>query len=273
MGENKYQDCYVAFLDILGFKELLKKDDFDQIFNIFKAIKEFKPRPIFQMPVYSEIKFHIMSDSIIVYVDATQKDSFVSLTDVCAQIQMYLLRQDTPIIVRGGISRGTLYCEDGIIFGTGLSQAYMLEEGLAVYPRVIFTESTRAQAMENSGYSKFLDHRHQFYLKDDDELFYLDYLDTFSYLGHTLVKDIGKSKQNDIAFFEKITTFVDQHLSYELNPSVRAKYLWLKKKIQSRIKQMPDIKKHFEEKEQEKQKKESAEMSRYIQGGPNGTYE
>lgn len=127
--------------------------------------------------------------------------------------------------------------------------------------------------MENSGFSKFLDSRKQFYLKDDDELFYIDFLDTFSYLGHTPVKEIEKSKENDIAFFEKIATFVDQHLSYELNPSVRAKYLWLKKKIQSRIQQMPDIKKHFEEKEQEKKKKESAEMNKYIQGGPRGTYE
>ena len=89
----------------------------------------------------------------------------------------------------------------------------------------------------------------------------------------TPVKRIEESLQNNIAFFEKITTFVDQHLSYELNPSVRAKYLWLKKKIQSRIKQIPDIKMHFEEKEKEKKKKESAEMNKYIQGGPRGTYE
>ena len=33
MSEAKYQDCYVAFLDILGFKELLKDDDFDKIFR------------------------------------------------------------------------------------------------------------------------------------------------------------------------------------------------------------------------------------------------
>ena len=122
MGENKYQDCYVAFLDILGFKELLKKDDFDEIYNIFKEIKGFKPRPVFELPVYSEIKFHIMSDSIIVYVDATKTDSFISLTDVCFQIQLYLLRREKPILVRGGISRGSLFCDDDVIdeliFGT-----------------------------------------------------------------------------------------------------------------------------------------------------------
>lgn len=272
MSEAKYQDCYVAFLDILGFKELLKNDDFDQIYSIFKAIKEFKPRPVVELPIYSEIKFHIMSDSIIVYVDASKTDSFISLTDVCSQIQMYLLRLEKPILVRGGIARGSLYRENDIIFGSGLSNAYMLENGLAVFPRIIFTEATLNEALTNSGYSKIWDIHKMFYLKDDDELFYIDFLSTFAYSMHFTVKQIEDGVQLNNEFYDKVDSFISQHLSTETNASVRAKYLWFKKKVYARIEQMPDVKKHFEEKAKDKHRQEMAVMNQILHTGKEGIY-
>lgn len=272
MSEAKYQDCYVAFLDILGFKELLKKDDFDEIYSIFKEIKEFKPRPVFELPVYSEIKFHIMSDSIIVYVDATKTDSFISLTDVCFQIQLYLLRREKPILVRGGIARGNLFCEDDVVFGTGLSRAYTLENNLAIYPRIIFTGETLNGALPNSGYTRLANYRKDYYLMDDDELYYIDFLHTFMYGKHLNYKSVEEAIEVDNAFFDSIVAFTEEHLMTELNASVRTKYLWLKKKIQDTIEHMPQVKKHFEEKQKELEDKQNADMSKIIRGGTKGTY-
>lgn len=44
-------------------------------------------------------------------------------------------------------------------------------------------------------------------------------------------------------------------MSREINPSIRAKYLWLKRKIDEQIQCMPEVKKHFDEMKKEKQEK------------------
>ena len=115
MEANKYENCYVAFLDILGFKDLLEHNNMEEIRQIFEEIREFRPNPLIELPAHNQIKFHIMSDSIIVYVDADIQDSFISLTEVCYQIQIYLLRREKPVLLRGGIAKG-IYIEIKMLF-------------------------------------------------------------------------------------------------------------------------------------------------------------
>jgi len=40
-------------------------------------------------------------------------------------------------LVRGGIAKGPVLHESGLVFGPGLVQAYELESGVAVYPRIV----------------------------------------------------------------------------------------------------------------------------------------
>ena len=137
----KYKECYVAFLDILGFKKLIDKSECEDIFKIFHAVLNFEPHPLVSnSEVYNNIRYTIMSDSIVVYIEVEIEDSFIALADVCSQIQMKLSRNNPPIFLRGGISQGTLYHKERILFGTGLTKAYILENTAAIYPRIIFME-------------------------------------------------------------------------------------------------------------------------------------
>ena len=106
---EEYKECYVAFIDILGFKNLIDKSNFEDIYDIFQSVLNFKPHPLSKnADVYNNISYTIMSDSIIIYIDAAIQDGFIALTDVCSQVQMTLSRKNPPIFVRGGIARGTL---------------------------------------------------------------------------------------------------------------------------------------------------------------------
>lgn len=272
MGENKYQDCYVAFLDILGFKEMLKSNDFDQMLSIFKAIKEFKPRPIVELPVYSEIKFHIMSDSIIVYVDASKTDSFICLTDVCFQIQRYLLEQEKPVLCRGGIASGKLYCEDDVIFGPGLSRAYSLENSLAVYPRIVFTGETLKKGLKKSGYTKLWNHSKMYYRQDNDKLYYIYYFHSFPYFRQIGATNGQSVLDHDNGFVEKMLDFTEKYLDEETNLSIRTKYLWLYNKIYEALEHMPETKKYIEAKQKEKDKQESEMIDKIINDVVGGNY-
>ena len=41
-----YKDCYVAFIDILGFNQIINEYSFEAIKHIFDEIKIFKPTPL-----------------------------------------------------------------------------------------------------------------------------------------------------------------------------------------------------------------------------------
>ena len=250
---REYTECYVAFLDILGFKNLIDKANFEEIHEIFKAITNFKPNQLTKKTnVYSEIKVTVMSDSIIVYIDASITDGFIALADVCSQIQFNLLNRAIPIFLRGGIAKGTLYHDGNILFGQGLTKAYTLENSLAVYPRIIFTEETREQALKNTDYLYIFDYNSGYYSLDNDGVYYINCFQTFNFIPIYKPVNVEEILSFENNFFEKIYCYVNSVLSKEINPSIRAKYLWLKRKICEQIECTPEVKKYFDEIEKEK---------------------
>lgn len=103
MCEQK--ECYVAYIDILGFKNFVNRNSFEEVKNIFDNIVEFKPHPLLKREgIYNKIKYYIMSDSIINYVDAKLKGSFIALAEACLQIQMKLASQERPILTTSVIN-------------------------------------------------------------------------------------------------------------------------------------------------------------------------
>lgn len=244
----QYKECYVAFLDILGFKNLIDKSECEDIFKIFHAVLNFEPHPLVSnSEVYNNIHYTIMSDSIVVYIEAQIIDAFIALTDVCSQIQMKLSRNNPPIFLRGGISKGTLYHHEHILFGTGLTKAYILENTAAIYPRIIFTEELRKKALENTGKLYVFDYNSMYYEKDDDGLYYINFLHTFNYTKTLAPKNVEEVKQMDIDYFSSLFGHVEEVLSKEIDSSIRKKYLWLENKIKKQIKRMPHVETYFEE--------------------------
>ena len=115
----EYKEHFVAFLDILGFKSMINNFECGAIYDIFAAIhkrsKAFMNYNGVQIGAYEHIHHKILSDSVILYIDASIEDSFPALLDICARLQISLADRDIPILMRGGISKGSLYVENDII--------------------------------------------------------------------------------------------------------------------------------------------------------------
>ena len=68
----------------------------------------------------------------------------------CMLLQHTLWYYGLPTWVRGGISIGDLYCGNSEIFGPALIDAYILEETVAKYPRIVMHESTYQAGIDNT---------------------------------------------------------------------------------------------------------------------------
>jgi hypothetical protein len=142
--EFHYDEYFVAFLDILGFKDLvfsnLKKDK-RRIAKYFSIVET----TVSRLKASSEkinLGFQIISDSVILSMPNTgeKEDRIEKLKHLCiavGRIQSELVKGN--LWLRGGISNGLAYFDyqKNIVLGKGYINAYQLESTSAVYPRVI----------------------------------------------------------------------------------------------------------------------------------------
>ncbi|MEX1014078.1 MAG: hypothetical protein WDZ80_02875, partial [Candidatus Paceibacterota bacterium] len=142
-----YQTGIVAFIDILGFKEIIKKSEKNPklLMNIYRALDFLKKR---ELPEEWNLKFveieedaqkkgvkdfdisdrtnsTAFSDSIVVSVITNDRDIHASLSTLLTNLS-YVGSQFIMdgILIRGGITIGKIiHTESGIVFGQGLIDA------------------------------------------------------------------------------------------------------------------------------------------------------
>lgn len=237
MIEKEYRDCYVAFLDILGFKNMINNFDCNKLYGIFKSIMDASRTTAKvndkEVEAFGYIEYLIMSDSVVVYIDAGITDALFALLSTCQTIQMALLRDN--ILLRGGVARGTLFRENSIIFGKGLTQAYLLESNVALFPRIVFNQELLDDgkvcnvAVLQDVWNLFL------ISKDDDELFYVNPVA----LARAVRLFDGQDNANE--YFNGVLDFCQKELNTSYELSIRQKYQWLKSKIVCEIKRNQQI--------------------------------
>ena len=138
----------VCFLDILGFKEMIYEYEDDNscnfLQNIQKAFKialdNFFNNQFINKDVLDYLEYKTFSDNIVIsipYFD--NKDDFLTnlnlLVAFIKGLQYYFMT--TGIFTRGGLSIGSYYSDDNIMFSKGMVKAYILENDKAIYPRVV----------------------------------------------------------------------------------------------------------------------------------------
>lgn len=140
----RYKKSYVAFLDVLGFKKLVyskKLEDKKKIElylnEVRRSLERFKN--IRSKQIIGSIT---ISDSIILTVPfaGTEKDNIHNLRQLCIAIlgiQRRLSKEN--IWIRGAITCGQTHFDEANnqVVGPAYIDAYLLEENIAKYPRVI----------------------------------------------------------------------------------------------------------------------------------------
>lgn len=136
--EILHKECYVAFLDILGFKKICLEMSSEDVLKIFLDIKQTgeKQKEKYRgfgcdaadvQILHDNLYFHIMSDSIVFAIERDLKGSYDFLLSCCKTIQRNLLFNH-KILLRGGVSKGCFYGNQEIMFGKGLINAYNIEK-------------------------------------------------------------------------------------------------------------------------------------------------
>lgn len=129
----------VAFVDVLGSSKAIKTDADNSLNAIHTAydetIIEFKR---YHSKLLTEPKVDIFSDNIILSNEVTEgneKNAFRSIIFFSALLQMNMWING--LLVRGGISCGSFFSDEKMIWGNALIKAHNLESQIAIYPRIV----------------------------------------------------------------------------------------------------------------------------------------
>src|ERR1044071_873086 len=133
---------YIAYLDILGFRDMLRDDAFEEkISDIIEVLEE---RTGFDKTHHPYLSYLAVSDTIII---TAQKTHAPDLLWKISQLQNELLK--LGFCARGGIAFGSvlLYRNGAVqnIFGPTFVNAYTIESERAIYPRVVIEDSIRSE--------------------------------------------------------------------------------------------------------------------------------
>lgn len=224
---NDYKEYYIAFIDVLGFKQMVQEKTCKEIVDIYDSIKAMrtlqkkveKNGERISVPLIpsEEIHIKVMSDSVCIYIRADIPESLFELIFICIDFQNRMIELDPPILLRGAIAKGELYSSGDILFGPGFVNAYLMEEHNANVPRIIINKNIIDEYNNLFPENKLPDN---ILNRDYDAFYYVEYISAY---GLTNREKIGK--------YTELYSYVEKVLYSTTNDSIRNKYLYLESKI------------------------------------------
>lgn len=153
--KEKIKECFVAFIDVLGFKEMIEQDNgtgqYLEIIKtaIHKGTKQLQERKQQDTNPYKfwfdEFTVKSFSDcfcfSVPLAFEKGEKDYKQNFVAFYVWIKVFyneLLSQG--FLCRGGITQGWHYAGEDIIFSKGLVDAYLIESKKANYPIIMISD-------------------------------------------------------------------------------------------------------------------------------------
>jgi hypothetical protein len=159
----KYQRSLIVFIDILGFKEIVKQSEVDSskielLFSVLQYLKDWeKPdkwnldligieedaqkKGVHNFEIIGKTNSTSFSDSIVVTVKVDDNANEMTSTLIANLSYIGALLMEKGILLRGGMTIGNIiHTGNGTVFGQGLIDAYQLESKSAKYPRIILSD-------------------------------------------------------------------------------------------------------------------------------------
>jgi hypothetical protein len=161
--ELKYERRIIAFIDILGFKEIVKQSESDSskielIYSVLEYLKDWEKKEKWDLK-FLEIEedaqkkgvnsFDLrgktnttaFSDSIVVSVKVDNNVNEMASTLIVNLAYIGTVLLEKGILFRGGLTIGNIiHIDNGTVFGQGLIDAFMLETRSAKHPRIVLSD-------------------------------------------------------------------------------------------------------------------------------------
>lgn len=160
----------IAFLDILGFKELIeyseRENDYTKLSNLItKSTKVFN-----MLNAMKDFQLTQFSDSFVLSCKSLEMgDSIVFIMHLRDLIDLFLSEN---ILLRGGVTIGKVIHTKKILMGPAMNRAYELESRFANCPRVIIDKDL-FDYWETCLYEYNVENMFEV-SEDDDGFYYID---------------------------------------------------------------------------------------------------
>lgn len=211
--------AFVAFVDILGFSDMVHKDCNDPHQNFFNLNKLKRTIEVIGGRYKDfDIKILQFSDSIVIS-SKYEDEKFKGFIDVCGDLQSFLFVQG--ILCRGGVSLGRHHHSGNFVFSEGLVESYRIESTLAKTPRIVVSQDL----IDLFSYKNY-NISDASLLIDVDNTVFIDY---FSFLDKSVVCRIVNeycvnNKNKSISISEKIrwiSVYASFSCGFVFNSSIR----------------------------------------------------
>ena len=180
----------IAYLDILGSKNLIDNDKNNEFLNYLNMLCH---DALLEASSNKDIFIKIFSDNILLAVNTEceaqiRKERIEVLINRVGNIQNEILRYG--YLVRGAIVEGDFFHNDVIVYGKALVEAVTDEEQIAIYPRVIVQKDI----------FELLPH---YFIMDEDNLVFLNqfiFSNTLEHISfkYQLLEMLNKKPSEDI---------------------------------------------------------------------------
>lgn len=226
--EEHFQDSLVAFLDILGFTDRVRKlsdsDDFHRVARVLYVLKrEADSWTKASEPIVRETQMSAMSDSVVVSMPYENEAAIYLVASILHQLQYALIADEEHTLLRGYLARGLVYHRDGILFGPGYLDAYAGESKKRGPARIVIDGAIAAKAVEltirarGDGRGSVLD----FLRCDTDGSYFIDYLKPIG----AVAKYPERGRELELA---EIARFAGAQFRRQAStPGIQEKYVWL----------------------------------------------
>ena len=244
-NNNKIKECFVAFIDVLGFKDIIEQDNGNGKYLEFikqaieKGTAQLKDRQKDSSHPYSywydEFKVKSFSDCFCFSIplefkngEKDYKQNFVAFYTWIKVFYNELLNQG--FLCRGGISQGWHYSDENIIFSKALIDSYAIESKQATHPMIMIDPKLISQIKQRD----FTHHEYYEYMFVHDNAG-RNFLHPFNYSiveemffdGKT-INNLTNSIEERNILLEKYITILDEKISLHKGKVQVDKYQWLK---------------------------------------------
>lgn len=202
--EIKYTKHFFCFMDILGYKSMVTKAEgglkeaISTISMLEDLVEEAIIQGIEEINSYVNSNFEtivdhfLFSDSVCLAIELDEEEGVVKtydknhskeyydnnclrlyyLSKIISNIQLEALKYG--IIFRGVLTIGNHYRGNNIVFSKALVDAYLAEQSLAKYPRIIVLPDSEDSLLN---FIPFVNEYYQLCFAEDDDFIFVDYLD------------------------------------------------------------------------------------------------
>lgn len=237
-SDPDYEECLVTFFDVLGFRSLLNTRsgaEIRRLLSIFRRVSDGDAAPPTrsdEMRMISEVHAEIVSDAIVrTRTIETQYQTGPLIWEIIDLLHIQIDCVANGILVRGAMTIGPMHLGvdfSGPVFGPGLVQAYLMEEGEVVFPRIAIHEDVierhrHDRTLWREGHTFQDEERHLSRLlrRDEAGLHCIDYL-------RASLGELDDEYAGWVGFLDRHKTLVEDGLAGNVNARVRRKYVWLK---------------------------------------------